>query len=233
MTALSLNELGFTVRWAASGAGVPIGLAEELAQAAKAIGQAGLDPARVVSAALGGLVTPPLWGGLTIDRTAKTLALRAGRGGRLMAIEAGPVLADAMMLSEGATGLVIQAQAIDHPLLASACLTANGLTDQTIRCHWKCVNGEADVIIDGGQIVEISANDDTALYSSGPADLKVAPDQVAPMPADFVADDTIEAGLIVPDASWRRLLRLASASWVPSNEASRLTGAGAGLIDTD
>jgi len=233
MTVLSLSELGFAVRWAACGAGVPIGLAEELAEAAKAIGLAGLDPARVVSAALGGLAAPRRWGDLTIDRTGEIPVLRAGLGGCLAAVEAGPVAADTLLLSQDDNSPEIQVKAVDHPLLASACLAAGGLANRTIRCQWGGDAGVVEVTVADGRIVETRVDSDTVLYAAGPSGLKIESRPITSTEADGVARIGIKGELNVPDQSWHELLRLASVSWVPSNAASRLTGAGAGLTDTD
>lgn len=66
---------------------------------------------------------------------------------------------------------------------------------------------------------------------TGPIHLSVTQEQ-----ADFpvaAVPQRAEGGFDIPDAVWQRIYEFAAMLWVPATEASRHSGAGAGLTDND
>ena len=96
----------------------------------------------------------------------------------------------------------------------------------------------------GGEPVEAVCRQGRALFvcgttddlpASGPADLTLALGD--PITGDAVApaDDgaVLKEGIEIVDGTWRRLTAYADRCLVAATDQSRLTGAGAGLVDTD
>ncbi|MFY0692533.1 MAG: DUF3726 domain-containing protein [Paracoccaceae bacterium] len=180
----SLNEVQTLVLKAGRGAGLPLGLAQDLSDAVP-------------------------WMGRAIEQLPEALAVsgapnlpQRGAGGvvfeRCRAVVDGP---SALDLARAGTGQAVELRDIDatdilQALIACNCaLTGKGMTVEKI----------------GAQALRLTATSE---------DLKTAPARA-------------QAPLEVDDAIWAQLVELAAKTFVPESEASRASGAGAGLTDND
>lgn len=207
----SLNEIENTMRRAGIGAGLHIGLAQDVAAAGAWLVARKLDGAGAVLAALG----------CEKDRAAAA-ETQAGRvvfpDGRCAIC--GPSAIDLVMAGE--TTETVRVCNADAPLLIA------GLAGVAAQNHEKGFRLEFGV----GPAVTITS-DTTRIDGAGAAarcDVTISRQPVQPhseaaMPAadGFVIDETV----------WRRLAQLAAKTYVPASEASRIKGAGAGLTDND
>lgn len=210
---VSLNEVRTTARKAAIGAGVPVGVADEIAAAADWLCAASLDG---VGAVLAGLDTLP-------DRAAQPERERPGDGTALTAapvVRRGPSLID-LLLVEAVDGRLVLLD-VDAPLLLI------GLAGQALERG--ATRGLAMTLTGAGFEGTVTSG---IMTSSG--EVPAALDRAVVVlsqntPAD--ASRRVDGAEVDPDA-WRRLAALAARTTVPADPTSRAHGAGAGDIDNE
>lgn len=227
-TPLSANEMRFVFSRAAVGAGAPWGLGEEAAGAALWLAAAGFDPALVMAPALIALRDGGSSGRI------ETIGPRAARsfevpgGGIASALYAGPALADALALGAGVTLL-----RVDAPLVVLAALGA-----MRPEGRWYVtIDGQAEFALDRDRLTSTSEIDAIEALT-GPVSMRIAGLDIEPHPCetrDLAAGraDVIERGVTVGDAGWAVIEACFRNCLVPSSDASRMAGAGAGLMDND
>ena len=205
----SLNEIETTLRKAAIGGGLPVGAADDIGRAAGWLSAEGFDG---VAAALRGLASPP--GAATAEKTPGGLRFPDARA-------AGAGIAALDLLLAGAAEGAVRLENLDAPLLLL------GLAGVAASAHRTAFALESD-----GFRAEVTADATTV---SGPV-----PSPGRPVSLRKLADLSAEAtagrnigGIDVPDEAWAEALRLASLTYVPASDRSRLSGAGAGLRDND
>ncbi|MEM8952264.1 MAG: DUF3726 domain-containing protein [Pseudomonadota bacterium] len=215
---VSLNEIETMGKRAARGAGLPWGIAEETGKAARWLTVRHLSRiarlAHILSrhdqrneADLAPIDIDDVW---------------QARFGDLCPLIAGAALCD--RAAEIADGRTIELAETAEPLwLAPFVAGAAELTDAAISIAWN------DVVItlsNRGKCIEGSRSDLTASRTLGVicrlADQSVDPDTPA----------TLQA-LPVDAEDWNRLAAFAQRIYAPATEASRLSGAGAGLTDNN
>lgn len=225
MIRLSLNELKFAVRWAGLGAGAPAGLADDLAAAALALACLDVDPLAPVLRALTDLPADHVWGGLRVNRRGDGLCLSAERSPPTI-VELGPAFADAAMLAPGQT---IETGPVAAPILSAGYLRSAGVTDAVL--HGPGFRASFDA---SGAVVLVVTNTDQAA-TSAPAALRLEPAMGAMPPPAAAATpiQAVEQGVPAHEEAWARMRGLTARAWVKATERSRLSGAGAGLVDTD
>lgn len=215
----SLNEVEAMGKRAARGAGLPWGLAEEAGKAARWLTARGYpgpslladiltrndkqDYAELAPVDIGGVWQAP--------------------AGRLCPLIAGAALCD--RAAEIADGRTIELGTTAQPLLlvpyAAGAAKLNGTA---IAIGWDDVTM---TITPHGEVIDGNRNALTARSTAGVrcrrADL--ADEPVVPIDELAVPD--------VPAATWSRLAAFAQRTFAPATEASRLSGAGAGLSDNN
>jgi len=217
---VSFNEIETMGKRAARGAGMTFGLADEAGKAARWLAVHGLPgPEKLADlldqqdgvehAQLAPTATDGTW---------------EAPGGRLCPLVAGAALCD--RAAELAGGREITLGAVSHPmLLAWDVSTASSLIGQNLELVWDDV-----VMTFGLSGVRIDGSDETLATSATQA---VRCRRISDT-GRGVADPAFrsnEGGWKVDEARWVRLGEFAHRTYAPATEESRLTGAGAGLID--
>lgn len=227
---VSLSEVETTVRKASVGVGLALGLAEDAGRAAGWAALVGVGDPGLFAAALEALDTGRSVGA-DADRAATGTLAPVDGAGPLSALIAGPAACDALRSVAGTVTLI----AVDHPavVLFEALEICDGLAGE-LRVDWRDPGGAAiEVVRRGDGIIDGLAKRPT-LAGLGPADMRLAlTDGRAPPPAAAVRPDVLAEGVAVDDARWRCIAAFAARLLVEGTEASRLSGAGAGVVDVD
>lgn len=203
---LSRNEISLGLRKAAIGAGWPLGAAEEIGRAAVWLSARGHDG---VAAALAALAAPPSTA--AIEHSAQGLVIAKAR-----AAAAGPSVFD-VLAAHAAERIVLRH--VDAPLLLV------GFAGVAASDY----GGGFMVSTPEGAQVAVSA---AGAAFSGPA---LSADQilVEPLATPPVSEWPAVVACAVDPSLWERVLTLAARTYVPTSDASRRRGAGAGLTDCD
>jgi hypothetical protein len=206
MLRLSFGELLFYSCRAAFGAGLPWGLAEDAAATATWLAGRGEDPAPMLAEALQGLVDGTAGTAVKHDRQGVEHVLAIDGPGPLSALAVGPSAADWWQVLKHDPAARLRVVNTDVPGWVIACVAARtGVVAQ--------VGGDVD----------------------GPGDVVFqAPDMSGARGATFDAATQAPVTQATVDAeAWGVVQHCFRLSLVPSTDASRAGGAGAGLVDTD
>lgn len=198
---LSFGELFFYCCRGAFGAGLPWGLAEDVAVTAVWLAQQGRDPAPLLAAALVSLTDDTAETAVKHEQSETGTELMADGKKPLSALVSGPSAADwwQVMKQDPAARLVVRN--VDVQGWVIACIAA------------RTGDGPAGAQIGDGPGDVVMSSDSSGTRSSG---------------------ETAHAGLVTVDQdAWAVVQRQFHLSLVPSTDASRSAGAGAGLVDTD
>lgn len=217
----SLNEIEAMGKRAARGAGLPWGIAEEAGKAARWLTARGYPGAEQLAdiltrndkqlyAELAPVSVDGVW---------------QASSGRLCPLISGAALCD--RAAEIAQGRVIELGRTAQPLLLAPCAAgAVKLTGVAIALAWDDV-----VLVLTPEGVAIEGNRDALTARSTDSvrcrriNEPAAP--VVPAPSSSVAGRDVDA------TTWSRLATFAHRTFAPATEASRLSGAGAGLSDNN
>lgn len=215
----SLNEIEVTARKAARGAGYDWGLADEAGKATRWLSARGLAGAGPLVALLEQSDGRPY---RDLKPRIEGDTWRPPRD-HLCPLVVGAALSDrfdALM-----TGAFIRLNAIISPIFLMPFLgSASEASGLAVAVSWQGM----EVRLAPGAL-SINGREDV-LETAGPVDAVVSRTPLAEtLPASSPRFD----GVSVDAAIWRRLDALAARTYVPDSEASRLTGAGAGMIDND
>lgn len=228
-----LNEIRFVFGRAGFGAGLPWGVAEDFAETCIRLARAGIDPGPAAAAALAALD-----GGASdavdLDETGEVAILRADGGGILSALYGGPAAGDWLACRRDAPK-VLRLAAVDCPLLILGALAGPNRPPGRWALSWRALSeagGGAAAIGPEGEL-HFRREDVAHLAAAGPADMAIASAGWEPEPAALVMPEVFESGVWIDAGSWTAIMAFFGRSLVPSTEADRLAGAGAGLIDTD
>ena len=204
----SLAEIDALCRKAARGAGCPWGLAEEAGKAARWLAARGLPGPEALAALLAGARNCPCAGVPAGDAPSRPeCALRLGSS-----------LSDR---ADRITGGEVVSVDVAQPLLVLAQLgRAATATNAGFRLEWAGVQVlcglEGPAIDTGGELLA-----ERATLRCEPSD---------PGVSSLAADCRSRP---VDAEAWTALERLAARTYAPATDASRLAGAGAGLVDND
>ena len=231
---ISLSEIETTLRKAALGAGLSLGLGEEAGLAAKWMA---INDIASLAAFADALDAVDSGRSVRFDADqAITGAFVASDGRRsLSALYAGPSACDlleAAALSGDDPGPVTMT-AVDFPaVILCDALAISERINGGIRLAWQMRDGKAvEVVCQGGHLdLEKGVSDDLA--APGPVDLSMALTDREPSTKQ-PASAALANGITVEHACWSRLQAYAARCLVEASEASRLTGAGAGVVDID
>ncbi len=203
---LSLNEVEMTMRKAARGTGLALGLAEDLGRAAAWLARVGQDGTGL---GLAGLESTQVGGQGQVfpDGLVQFDAARVVRDC--------PSALDFLV----ASGDPVHMTDVDVPGLVAG-LAGVVATEHYLRITLACA-GHGDLIVEAGGLIGVLPMDRVDIVLTCEAAEKVE------TPTSPTKDITARADV------WERLSALAFKTYVPESEASRLAGAGAGLLDND
>ncbi|MDF2764732.1 MAG: hypothetical protein K0S81_1726 [Rhodospirillales bacterium] len=229
---LSLNEIEVTVRKAALGAGLPLGLAEDAGAVAAWLAAGGFPVAALMQEALA-------WPHIAEPRLVRAGQIYRSVGGeqRCSALRVLPSACDLVLAAASGGGTAVEA-VIDVPVLAvaqAAIVCAGGALPLAVeiegRLRAATATGRAAVVGTAAELSELR---------SAPVRIRPARDEdFAAGSADLTPDlararrSALEAGVRVGEAAWREIEALAARTLVPATAQSRERGAGAGLVDLD
>lgn len=204
----SLNEIEVTLRKAGVGAGISVGLSEEVGRAA------GWLAARQLDGASAGLLA--VRGGLSACDLTQGEGDCATFNGASVAV-AGPSAFD--VLAAGAAQ--VRLTGMDSPLLLVG-LAGVAATDrdQSFELHFA-----------NGQVIGVSPEGASGLEPGALGSDVTVRISASAKPADTVPPNA--KGIEVSDTDWQEISALAAKTYVPESDASRDQGAGAGSIDND
>ena len=229
---LSLNEIEVTVRKAALGAGLPLGLAEDAGAIAAWLAAGGFPVAELMQEALAS------------PHGAKPRLVRAGHiyraagGARpCRALCLLPSACDLVLAAASGGGSAVEA-VVDVPVLAvaqAAIACAGGATPLAVE-----IEGRLRAASGAGRTAIVGAVAELSELRSAQIRIRPARDEdFAAASAHPTADlararrSALEAGVRVEEAAWRGIVAWAALTLVPATAQSRERGAGAGLVDLD
>lgn len=234
---VSLNEIETTVRKAARGLGLAVGLAEDCGRQAAWLAAAGFDAVSAILAACEGVeagraVAP----GGTRDPSGRI----APEGGAVLsAVSAGPSLLD-LVQAPPSTAAPLRAGPIDVPLLilgATACATIDARVPVTLSWGaptvWARFDGAATSIRAAPGVDPAACRDAPVAIAARSGDLPALPEIRNERSLSVARAGVLATGVPVPVAAWEALGRLAARCLVPADARLRLVGAGAGVVDRD
>jgi len=213
----SLNEIEAMGKRAARGAGLPWGLAEEAGKAARWLTARGLPGPEQLAEIL------TRNDGKNYDELAPVSAegIWQAPSGRLCPLAAGAALCD--RAAEIAGGQEIEFGPTAQPLLlAPYAAGAAKLAGAAVELSWA---GTVLVFTPDGVSIE---GERAAMTSRSADSVRCRRAENAE-----VASPASATGRMVDAETWSRLNAFAQRTFAPATEASRLVGAGAGLVDSD
>jgi hypothetical protein len=231
---VSLNEVSFIVTRAAVGAGATFGVAEDFAKAVIWASRCEVDPAVMALACLNRLDVSPGSGCMTVIEKGPSKIFEGQDG--LSVVFGGTALSDFWRLSADDGGSMM-ARDLDCPLIAAASLAVVGPAPAVVE--WP--NARVTFGKDGS--IDMIARDIDTFLGKGRADISVSVEPVnEEVPTGFAltvgelevaAKRAIDWGLNVDADAGEGVGDLLRRCLVPSTDLSRMSGAGAGLVDTD
>jgi hypothetical protein len=224
---LSLNEVEVTVRKAALGVGLPLGLAEDAGAAAAWLAATGFPVVELIGAALETTSAEP-----RMERGDGIIRFLSEEGA-CSVLRAGPSACDLALAAAGlGAGTAVEA-VMDVPVLAVAqavLASAGSGVALTIAAAGK----PAAEVADGAPAFLIEPSALAALRAER---VRIAPAKAPGRhpPQSFRAEReaALGEGVSVDAGGWRRVQDLADRMLVPATAHSHERGAGAGLIDSD
>ncbi len=231
---VSFSEIEVTLRKAALGAGIPLGLAEDFGRIGCWLATRRVNPLPSGLAALDAFDSENSGAGEVVG-TEQELTLAPKAGQSLSALYAGSSACDLLCVQRSA----VQLRQVDAPLLVlvSAAL-ASGEHSLAIQVELPSSDGETAVACcDSGMVcAELGVLEQFCSTFALDMRLELAGSKHSRnRPAVFPATPPHEVfteGASVEEAEWSRVEQYAKRMLVPASETSR-AGAGAGEIDTD
>ena len=240
---LSFNEIFFYFTRAATGGGVPYGLAEDFGHAAIWIAASGLDPALVTSKALKELDCGQSSLKTTITEGKEEILLTADSGKNLSAIQAGIAVCDLISthpeILKNRQSII--AEKVDCPLLVCAALGAADFdgweiswpaTDASLSSVLICEEGSWRSSWNGSMFPEVEDGVDVKVIFVNKYEGYSGKWECSKFYSGKNKKKLLETGVPVYN-SWSVIYSFFERCLVPSTAESRKTGAGAGLVDID
>jgi len=233
---VSLNEIAETAKKATRGCGHYFGVAEEMAFAVRWLCERGLPGTEKLLHALEQFEAVEF----EMSDTAGELRIAGNDGKPVPAITLAPSIAE-LLVAHRRKPKPVTIRSLTHPLLLIPFMARAANSDKEICAHFTTTDANSVMIncADGG--VQIYADDASALltaradqitcrWGAGRPDIPVL---YTPRQLHTQQQSSLHKGFSVSNVVLEKLLKFAHNTYVPSSEASRLTGAGAGLTDND
>ena len=240
---LSFNEILFYFTRAAVGVGVPYGLAEDFARSSIWIAESGLDPVKISLPALKSLYDKKssIQACQTHDNSGIVLSTTENK--KLSALQGGSSVCDCISLISNKSKVYqkFTIKKVDHPFIIAAALGSNNSGCWEIS--WKCSNGNLClVLISQNGNWKTSWQDNNIPEQDSPSDVFIVSvendlknDINRKYQKTYFSNNRkkyLEEGVPVY-GDWSKIHAYFTRVLVPSSEKSRISGAGAGLFDTD
>ena len=240
---LSFNEILFYFTRAAVGVGVPYGLAEDFARSLIWIAESGFDPVKISLPALKSLdeEKSSIRACQTHDNSG--IVLSPSENKQLSAIHGGSSVCDCISLisNKSKEYQKFTIKKVDHPFIIAAAVGSNNSGCWEIS--WKCSNGNLClVLISQNGNWKTSWQDNNIPEQDSPSDVFIVSvendlknDINRKYQKTYFSNNRkkyLDEGIPI-FCDWQKLYYYFSRVLVPSDEKSRISGAGAGLIDLD
>lgn len=233
---VSLNEIAATAQKATSGAGHAIGIAEEMGFAIRWLCERNLRGAEKLLHALSRFPANDI----VLESHAEGLHIRGSGDRALSPLILAPSIGD-LFVARRAARLTITIRALSHPLLLLPFIARAAGARDTASVVWTTADGHSLAVNFSSGGCDILAADSFALIQARAENIacrwktsKVdTPSLVSARRLQELRQTTIAQGCKINDPVWSKLQSLAHNTYVPISEASRLSGAGAGLTDND
>lgn len=222
---VSLSELRFYTGRAALGAGCAYGIAEDVANTAVWLARQKIDPTSVLSDALDHIANQTVAVALKKTVAAGDIKLVSINRRPCSSLYAGIAASDQLALLRAEAGRSVMIEDTDSPLLAAALVRALSLNNHGALMQTAGAGGNRAVLA-------FTPADFLSAMSAGNLILKVHAKSGQP-PAQTAPAINDHHNIPVSRAGWDGILKHFKNSLVAATEASRLSGAGAGLVDTD
>lgn len=232
---VSLSEVQTTMVKAAVAVGLPLGLGEDAGRAARHMMACGVGSIAAFADALDAVGA----GRSTGFDANRAIAGDFGpkpAGLRLSAIRAGPSACD-LVAAAARTDIGLSRIAltdVDVPIV----VLFQALAASADMAHGPCVtwnagDGVLEAVCWRGALVLIQGAPED-LRATGPGDIAMHSVARQPRGSAITVDPRLRRdGVEIDAATWRRVATYADRLLVAATETSRLTGAGAGVVDTD
>jgi hypothetical protein len=233
---VSLNEIAETAKKATRGCGHHFGIAEEMAFAIRWLCERGFHGTEKLLQALEQFETVDL----EVSDTADELRIAGNDDNPIPALTLAPSIAE-LLVAHHSNPKPVVVRSLTHPLLLVPFLARAADSDEVICAHVTTIDANSVMINCARGGAHICANDASALLTAcadrltchwgrGQTDIPVLfrSHQLCAQ-----HESAIHRCCDISNAVWEKLLKFAHNTYVPSSEASRLTGAGAGLTDND
>ena len=225
MNTYSLNEIEIMGKRAAKGAGMHWGHAEEAGKAVRWLAQRDLPGSELLAACLSEFdhvsysdLTPSLNEAVWQNTSSHNVL------NQQCPLITGPILCD--YAEEFRSHSAVDFKSVSHPLLLVPYMAMVAKTiEQTLKLSWLSVQltiSETQCHIDGLPLDLVAAR----------ADLVTCQQGVIPNKTPKNLNNT-QTGRGVPTDVWAQLTTFSYRTYAPATEASRLSGAGAGVSDND
>ncbi len=233
---VSLSEVQTTIAKAAVAVGLPLGLGEDAGRAARHMMASGVGSCSAFIDALDAVDTGRSTG-FDVDRAVAGDFGPKPAGLRLSAIRAGPSACD-LVAAAARTDIAVRRitlDRIDVPIvILFEALAASADMDSGPCVAWNAAGGAAiQAVCWHGALALIQGTlADLLVPHSGEITMHLVAQQPRG-PAITIDPRRQRDGVEIDPATWRRVTAYADRLLVEATETSRLTGAGAGVIDKD
>ncbi len=238
---VSLSELETTLWKAALGVGLPLGLGEDAGRAARRMA---VSPIGSLTAYVDALdaVEARRAGPCDASRAVSGDFAAAVEGQWLSAFHAGPAACDLLVataLQGDGLDRITMAQVDAPAMILFEALGASERIAKALLVRRQTADGKPVEAVCRQRTLDLTLGTPDALLAPGPADLVLGLIDAAPGGRDAASrpippdPSVLESGVTVEVATWERLSSYARRRLVEATAASRMTGAGAGLVDRD
>jgi hypothetical protein len=225
MNTYSLNEIEAMGKCASKGAGMHWGHAEEAGKAVRWLAQRGLPGPELLSACLSEFdrvsyddLTPSLNEATWQNNSSQAVSRQQ------CPLITGPILCD--YAEEFKAHSIVDFKSVSHPLLLTPYMAIVAkTTEQTLKLSWSGVKitlSDTQCHIDGLPVYLFTQRADLVTCQQGSVQ-KNTPNSL----------NHSQTGRSFPPETWTQLTTFSYRTYAPATEASRLSGAGAGVRDND
>ena len=218
---VSLSELSFYVNRAAFGAGCSYGVADDITTLAVSLAKKNDDPTSILTEALDNIADGHVDTKLSKSQHNDELVFSAASCGQVSAISAGIAASDAVKMIDTSAPIFVRLTNVDLPALSVLCLNALSENISIEKIEISTQQGSQNY-------AELSSKDS---ITSGDLTLTIVKKDLSSSTKTPAIND--HYNILVSQAGWDGIRKHFNNSLVLATEESRLSGAGAGVVDTD
>lgn len=220
---ISLGELTFFTSRAAFAAGCSYGVAEDVATVAVWLAKNGVDPTEVLSKAFDNIASGNAASLMVKTEDGSHIHINSHTGDRSSAIFAGIAASDQLAASNATPEINITLNDIDFPELAAAFIYALYAKNTVVQMQ----------LLYPESAKEISDFTECDFEEYHTCKLQITTNNLVEISPGKEPAINNHYNITVSNDGWNGILKHFRNSLVKATDASRLCGAGAGLIDTD